>query len=228
MCTALELSRASVQLKVEPAGDHIWAGFVGAACERVSRNRGTPTLVAPLLELRRGLYAWLGFIEVWEKEAEGTHYIFSHLSLTVHFGFVGDLIKPQIFRAEWAGIRNWTGAGHGFQSSGAGHPHWQFDLNESLRSSVLTSTEEFNPEPDTKVEDFADTAGPPNILELMNYVTVERMHFASAAAWWKARSAEAAPHHMNAPSNEEGLTRWLVGCISYLRQELSRCEIVSA
>jgi hypothetical protein len=95
-------------------------------------------------------------------------------------------LKPQIFRSEWPGIRDWSGTGPGFQSPGAGHPHWQFDVQTALRAqqneAAITSTTNFDEE---TIEDFElEAAREPDVLELVRAATIERMHFASAAPWW--------------------------------------------
>jgi hypothetical protein len=149
--------------------------------------------------------------------------------LTIHFGFAGDPVKPQVFRSEWSGIRDWTGAGLGFQSPGAGHPHWQFDVMAALRTGADELRKlDFGDFGDEMIEDFEAEALEPNVLLLLQSATIERMHFASAAPWWLRQTAEDPPLHMNAPADEASLSRWLVACIAYLKQELARCEIRGA
>jgi hypothetical protein len=226
---ALGLGRQDVQVGPEYQDEGVWAGFVGQACERVSRERGGFSFVAPIAELPRGLKAWLGLQEIWEVSGRDIRqYAFRHLGLTVHFGFASDPLKPQVFRSEWSGIRDWTGAGPGFQSPGAGHPHWQFDLRAALRvSSDEIRDLEFHDFGDETVEDFAAEASDPNVLVLLQSATIERMHFASAAPWWLRKPPDSHPLHMNAPADQESLSRWLLACIAYLKQELARCEIRS-
>jgi hypothetical protein len=226
---ALGLDRRDVQIEADYQDEAVWAGLVGQACERVSRERGGFYSVAPLSQLPRGLIAWLGLQEVWELSGRDIHqYAFRHLSLTVHFGFAGDPLKPQVFRSEWSGIRNWTGAGLAFQSPGAGHPHWQFDLNATLRARAdeIRNLEagEFDNE---VVEDFQAKIQEQDVLAMLRLATLERMHFASAAPWWTRQTTDGHPLHMNAPADKESLSRWLLTCIAYLRQELARCEIGS-
>ena len=211
-----------VQFEADYQSGGVWAGLVGRACERVDRERGAAAFVAPLLELPKELVAWLGIQEVWD-EVGAQRYIFHHLSLTVHFGFVGDPLKPQVFRSEWAGFRDWTGGGAGFQSPGSGHPHWQFDLNSSLRA-ISSMNREAPFERAGHTEEFKVGGDEVDVLALVRCATLERMHFASAAPWWKA-GTEAYGSHMNAPMNEASLTNWLLESIRYLRQELGRCEI---
>jgi hypothetical protein len=224
----LGLDYGTLQIRPEYINDGVWSGFVGAACERVSRDRRRDAYVAPLAELSRGMKAWLGLQERWEiDERNRRQFSFRELSLTVHFGVAGDPLKPQIFRSEWPGIRDWTGAGPGFQSPGAGHPHWQFDLQAALRAQqkdvMVSSLMNFD---DETIEDFeAEAAQEPNVLALVRAATIERMHFASAAPWWVQNIGAAHPAHMNAPEDGAGLTRWILACIAYMRQELARCDI---
>jgi hypothetical protein len=75
------------------------------------------------------------------------------------------------------------------------------------------------------VEEFEPEAREADVWEMLRSATFERMHFASAAPWWMRQAADASPLHMNAPVDEAGLSRWLLACIAYLKQELARCEI---
>jgi hypothetical protein len=223
----LGLGYGTLQVKADYVEDGVWYGFVGSACERVSRNRGPDTYVAPLAELPRGLKAWLGLQERWEMdEANRRQFSFRELSLTFHFGLRGDPLKPQIFRSEWPGLRNWSGAGIGFQSPGAGHPHWQFDFQALFRERQPIMPDPVEGFEEERIEDFeAEAAREPDILTLVRAATIERMHFASAAPWWIQNASALQATHMNAPEDHAGLTRWLLACIDYVRQELTRCEI---
>jgi hypothetical protein len=224
----LGFKRNAVQIFPEFGGDTIWAGFVGTACELTERNRGSkPAQVVPILDVGRdGLKAWLGYQEIWDAQPRA-RFSFRSLSLTVHFGYDGDRIKPQVFRSEWSGIKDWAGLGMGFQSPGAGQPHWQFDLSESFRRSadisddILTRLSERADEGD----DFFSTKPQPDVFSAVRALTVERMHFASAARWWSPPGDVHVPEHMNAPSDVSGLSRWTLLCICYIKQELARCEI---
>jgi hypothetical protein len=223
----LGLKRGDVQVHPDYVSEAVWAGFVGAACETVERLRGRPVPVAPLSPLGSGeLKAWLGFQEVWDGHTSGRRFTFRHLSLTVHFGYNGDPVKPQVFRSEWSGIRDWTGAGMDFQSPGAAHPHWQFDVMESLRD-MRTGRDELSrlSEEEVEAEEFTAEGMKPDVRSAIRATTLERMHFAGAAPWWKPDDSAQKPYHMNAPSDDAGLLRWAVQCIAYVKQELARCEL---
>lgn len=198
----------------------VWTGLRGAGVERIDRNRGTASVV-PLVPLVADLSAWLGYQEVWDLEGGRTPFAFRQSSLTVHVGEVGDLLKPQLLRLEWPGLRDWDRSGVGFQSSGAGHPHWQIDLFESLHERRDQQT--FDPDFGEEVESFDGEVGTPTLSDRIRELTFEKMHLASAAPWWLSRPAEFGLHHFNAPAEQGDLSRWLTAAIAYIKQELSRC-----
>lgn len=129
----------------------VWTGLRGNGVEWVERNRGSAS-VTPFVQLRDGLIAWLGYQEVWDEEKGRAPFAYRQAGLTVHVGEIRDRVKPQLIRLEWPGLRDWDGSGLGFQSPGAGHPHWQVDLFESLRTAHELLP--FEPEPTETVEDF--------------------------------------------------------------------------
>src|SRR6266481_1177117 len=67
ICETLGLPDRDVRIEAEYQAEGVWAGLVGRACERVSRERGGFSYVAPLAALSRGLNAWLGLQEVWDR-----------------------------------------------------------------------------------------------------------------------------------------------------------------
>lgn len=222
ICTALGLSRRDVRLDPDFRGEGAWVGLVGGACERVtSRNHGGSVFVVALCGLPRDLKAWLGVQEVWEALAGQRLYVFRHLSLTVYVGFEGDPVKHQVLRAEWPGFKEWPGTGLGFQSPGAGHPHWQIDVLQTIRAARTTPS---FPAGDQAPRDFDAAVTTRGLEELVGSMTVERMHLASGASWWRRQVPGAMPAHMNAPDDEADLARWMAGCIPYLQQELRRCD----
>jgi hypothetical protein len=216
----LGFSSQQLRIDAEAQAERVWVGLQGTACERVNRNRGGAARVVPLRALQKDLFAWLGLQEVWDIEVGPRPFVFRQLSLTVHFGYLGDPIKPQAFRLEWPGIRDWNGAGLSFQTSGAGHPHWQIDILESLAGR---KNEGFAVEPSETVEDFGAEQGAPDLNDLLRTISIEKMHLASAARWWLPPTSDARGHHMNMPPDLAGLTRWLAQSVLYMQQELARC-----
>jgi len=76
-------------------------------------------------------------------------------------------------------------------------------------------------EQETVIEFDGHTA-PLEGADLLRALTVEKMHLASAACWW--RPPEVPVAHL--PETVADLNRWIIGCVTYLRQEASRCCIL--
>ena len=148
--------------------------------------------------------------------------------LTVHFGYRNANDKPQIFRAEWAGWARWNAGEWGYQAGSAGHPHWQIDAMESLRREdaakraatylgVLRLEEQgmevrdFSPR-EIDHEEICDVAGAQDL---------SRIHFASAAPWWKRAPKDA---HAHSPTQLSDVERWLGKTLQYVCQELLRLQ----
>ena len=222
--TKLGFGRTELLIEPEYVSDAVAAGFVGSLCEYIERDRGPKTWVVPLLSLRGAFKAWLGYNEVWQSRSP-KRYAFRHVALTVFLGNEGEAAKAQIFRAEWPGIGAWTASGISYQSPGAGQPHWQFDVLKTLRDkeiaerdrSLARLTEAEAP------KEFDPSSLEKRLLEKVRHATLERMHFASAAPWWQKQLDQNQPSHMNVPSGSDEVTRWTLGCVSYIRQELRRC-----
>lgn len=203
------------------------AGLVGQDCEYIERNRGPRSAVAPLLPLRDGLWAWLGYREEWDEErAAGKvrRFSFRSASMTIHFGMKRDRFKPQMFRAEWAGWARWAGLDYGFQGSGAGHPHWQFDVLESIPYPGADDTaallqEITSSDTGDAVQEFGAALNDADLRDLVATQKISRMHFASAAAWWKTPPQDI---HTHCPEGDGDLERWVQACLRYLKVELNR------
>jgi len=190
----------------------------GRASEMIARNRGKAHRVVPLCPVTCDVLAWTGYRERWQKQGAEQKFRFVEGGFTLHIGRQGELSKPQILRSEWVGRRS-----EAFIKQ-AGHPHWQLDVLESARAET--------PEPPAR---FADPMAPRAVLDfeeqpapvgenLLFGLTVERMHLASAALWWRVPSVPVA--HL--PETVADLDRWILGCVAYLRQEAGRCAIVAA
>ncbi|MEP4164129.1 hypothetical protein [Maricaulis sp.] len=222
---------AQVDVEVNWSMSPAVAALAGEGCERISRNRGRAgVLVAPLKHLGQGLWAWLSYREEWSygREIGGRkRFIFRSASMTVHFGWKFDAYKPQMFRAEWAGWADWGGAELGYQAGEAGHPHWQFDALESLseegaseRAAMLRKI--LSDGDHGGVRDFIPQLPTDDVRDLVSHQQLSRIHFASAAAWWKA-----SPNcdHAHSPDRVKDLQVWLRQTISYLSSELDRLQI---
>ncbi len=206
-------------------------GLVGEGCEVTSRNRGPDVRVAPLLLLENGLWAWLGYREEWEGEKPAgrvRRYSFRSAGLTVHFGYRYNRHKPQIFRAEWAGWARWNGSDYGYQAGNAAHPHWQFDALESLKRDdaddrAMTFLSVLKREAkNIKPHEFSpQSMGRDEIGELVGAQELSRIHFASAAAWWKTAPDDA---HAHAPASPTDIETWVQETVQYTLRELSRLQ----
>jgi hypothetical protein len=204
------------------------AGLVGAGCERIHRNRGGSVNVAPFAALNAHLLAWLSYREEWDVEAKrvaNPRYLFRTASLSVYFGCRRDVYKPQMFRAEWSGWAQWAGGRFGFQGSDAGHPHWQFDAIESLRENDQQERSEtilkWLAEETSANERVREFEAPPtsDVKDIITTQEFARIHFASAAAWWKPTPLNA---HAHSPKTTAEIQTWLSRSLTYLRDELVR------
>jgi hypothetical protein len=230
-----EILRANVdmsvhaQMNVEWALTPLVAGLVGEGCEYIERNRGLGVPVAPMVPLQQGLWAWLGYQEEWDEERPNRNirrFSFRSASMTIHFGLRGDLFKPQMFRAEWAGWARWDGSDYSFQASDAAHPHWQFDALDSLldddvaeRAAILRDLLLKGVE--TPVRDFRPQMAGTEIRDVITTQKLSRIHFASAAAWWKLPPLNG---HAHCPSDATDVETWLRYCLAYLKPELERLQ----
>jgi hypothetical protein len=222
IAAALELDPQQLRVDADYQSDRVGAGLQGTACERVTRDRGGSSWVAPLCEMPSNLFAWLSWQEAWELTTGQRPYRFKNMGLTVYLGKRYEAIKPQFLRLEWPGITRWEGPEVSFQSPGAGHPHWQIDL---MRSLAQDHPADFQPDPVETVEDFEVALQEPSVDDLVRRLSVERMHLASAAPWWLPTVPGDVGRHMNAPSDLPALSRWLNHSLIYLRQELARCVV---
>jgi len=221
---------ASVDVEVDLDVSPVVAAMAGDGCERILRNRGRARVpVAPFKSLGSDLWAWLSYREEWvhERPVAGKRtFTFQSASMTVHFGCKFDNFKPQMFRAEWAGWAKWDGVDFSYQAGDAGHPHWQFDALESLseqgaseRADLLR--EMLADEDRGEVRDFAPQLHSDEVRDLVSQQQLNRIHFASAAAWWKTP-----PHsdHAHSPKSVKDLKIWLRQSLSYLSTELDRLQ----
>jgi hypothetical protein len=193
--------------------------LAGRASEMITRNRGRSHQVVPLAALSDDVFIWTGYRETWQKHVSEQNYRFVEGGFTLHLGRQGEVTKPQILRSEWVGRRS-----RAFIDS-AGHPHWQLDVLESARATVPTAPIRFDdPAARQPVVEFDSGATSVNASDLLMGLTVENMHLASAALWWRLPDANVA--HL--PETVVQLDRWILGCVAYLRQEAARCKIATS
>jgi hypothetical protein len=173
----------------------------------------------PSQDLRSGE----NLIQVSTKPAAGQgserDFRFVEGGFTLHLGRSGELNKPQILRSEWVGRRS-----QAFIDL-AGHPHWHLDVLETARASASVEAIRYV-DPATmlsSVTEFDSQDSAPDSQDLLRCFTVENMHLASAAMWWRLPSASA----VHLPETVEDLDRWILGCMAYLRQEAGRCKIIA-
>lgn len=217
-----------LQVNVGWGLDPLTAGLVGPGCEITARNRGLPTFVAPLRDIRKGLVAWLGFHEKWVRGTSNNpvsgQFSFRSSALTIHVGTRNSRDKPQMFRAEW------QGAAPNVESSrdarkGPAHPHWQVDALESFADyeteaqellALLMEEGQGTLARDFSLEELlAEEHG-----EMMAVrKNLSRLHFASAAAWWRSPPDNG---HAHAPASLAEVESWLHATLEYTVDELRR------
>ena len=190
--------------------------LAGRASETITRNRGKPHRVVPITSLNDEVWIWTGYRENWLKQGSEQNFRFVDAGFTLHIGRFGELSKPQILRSEWVGRRS-----RAFVEL-AGHPHWQLDILESARASQPAPVRFGMPGEHQAITEFVG-GGTTEPSELLLGLTVENMHLASAALWWQSSSAKVA----HVPLSVEELDLWILGCITYLRQEAGRCKIAT-
>lgn len=191
--------------------------LAGRVSEVIARNRGGQHPVVPLAALSEDVFIWAGYRELWQKQGSEQNLRFVEGGFTLHLGRQGEMAKPQILRSEWVGRRS-----RAFMDL-AGHPHWQFDVLESARSIVSTNSVRFgDPESLPPVTEFDSAAISGDGSDLLKGLTVESMHFSSAAMWWRLPKTSVA----HVPEKVTDVDHWILGCVAYLRQEAARCKIL--
>ncbi|RRH90110.1 hypothetical protein EH240_33460 [Mesorhizobium tamadayense] len=216
LARTLDLATGEVSLPCEIASLQAALSLGGRASEIIARNRGKPHRVIPLCGIANDVLAWIGYREHWHREGGEQSFRFIECGFTLHVGREGELEKPQILRSEWIGRRS------GMFGNNAGHPHWQLDVLESARQAVVEPPRFAEAAPAAPVEFGSAAAEEPFGESLLFGLTVERMHLASAALWWRKPSLPVA----HPPESVADLDRWILGCVNYLRQEIRRCVIV--
>lgn len=213
---ALEQSRGQIEVYAEVLGSEAFVYLGGRASEVIERNMGRKHRVVKLCALSDDMFIWVGFRERWAQTQKGKKLSFIEAGVTFHAGRQGELMKPQLMRSEWVGRR-----GSGRQGN-AGHPHWQIDLLETIRNQV----EEDFIQRENRFDATYSEESQPNVMAVQSSrdlldIPFERLHLASAAAWWRGPSVTIS----HAPATMQELDHWIVGSVSYTRREFLRCKL---
>lgn len=212
-------SAEALQAHIEFAAEVAVTELQGAATEHIqNRNWGKGTQVAQLCDLGSVGPAWIGLREKWvfvETRGGRPYFAFESASVTIYAGASGALDKAQLMRAEWAGFAN-RGAGESFQAGSAGHPHWQIDLFETLRVAD-EGVRRFGEMDSSTIFRASQPNDPAN--QSLKAIPLERFHFASAAHWWLPDEGSVQRQH-HTPNEDGDVSRWLIGTIGYIRDQL--------
>lgn len=226
------LAASELKLGREIGPKMLVAGLVGGGCEPARREFGGLVQLAPLMVLSSGLWAWVGYREEWaiaEPAGSTKRFSFRTSSLTIHFGYKNHVDKPQMFRAEWAGIAEWSNDGFRYAAGQAGHPHWQFDALSSVRrdevadraATALAILKAEEAEADAAHDFCPHGVTLQDVLDQVSSQELSRIHFSSAARWWRDAPDDA---HAHAPGSEHDIQAWLAKTVGYLRIELGRLQ----
>ena len=219
----------SAQLQIEPeyVSSRVIGGLYGSKCEFIPRNSGRRVHVAPLLGLGKGMWVWIGYHEEWDEERRNRNirrFSFRSVGLSIYIGPRNNQIKPQVFRAEWAGWARWYGSDYSFQATNAAHPHWQFDALDSLPDDDLSQRtaqllRRLSAEAEPEIREFSPQLSEADVRDIVTTQKLSRIHFASAAAWWKSP-----PHdgHVHSPNDLVDVENWVQHSLDYIKLELDR------
>ena len=214
LARTLDKATGEISLPSDISSHRATLSLGGRASELITRNRGKHRVIA-LCDITSDVHAWIGYREFWQRKGTERNFRFVEGGFTLHVGRVGELKKPQILRSEWIGRRS------DMFGNDAGHPHWQLDVLESARKAVVEPAK-FAEDHTVPVE-FGLVGEEGSFGESLLFgLTVERMHLASAALWWRKPSVPIA----YPPENVADVDRWILGCTTYLRQEVRRCTVV--
>ena len=208
-----------VQFSGNTDTDPVAAILVGSDCESTNVGRRGRTPVVRLVDLNDNLYAWLAVSAQWEALATPSRrrqrrFRFVSLGLSVYFGPQDDENKLLMFRAEWAGTRPAGDGTHTFRPPTAGHPHWHFDAVSSLVAKTREGRNGSGPISAVQNAELFDTYETDSIKQFLK-PSIDRIHFASGATWWRSESA-----HAHTPENPSELESWADGCATYMKDEL--------
>ena len=211
---ALSEKREQVACGHEIPDPEAFIFFSGPAGEIIGRNLGEKQKVLKLCAISEEFFVWVGYREHWRRGGSERNFRFVSAGFTFYVGRIWERYKLQFMRSEWVSKRSPE------FNQGIGHPHWQVDAIETIRRHQRQEQPSFGSEPgDASVLPRLDNGPNNQDIETLLKMRIERMHLASAAAWWQTPPAQIA----HSPKSIGELDHWIVGCISYFRQELKRC-----
>lgn len=214
------------------------AGVLRSANSQLARRqRGGNMPAVPLLVGPDNVTRYrVGYMEEWEERSGPRPIRFRAANLTFFISPPDEAPAIQLFRAEWPGLREWTQGVEGFQSPGAGHPHWQFDalehyMSEEQRRDRLRRALGVLQMPPEAPEDFnpggLDTAADLVVEEEVVDTSWTAFHFAAGARWhqqpWLGPGASTEPH-VWAPESLMNIRGWVRSVILYAREELLKAS----
>ena len=214
---------SDAKLRINPNQSPLVASLGDTENEYAERSRGPRTPVARTLPLGNGLWAWISYREEWDSARRQAgrvkRFSFRSAGLTIHFGYRYNPFKPQMFRAEW------TTEGASEQSGDhLANPHWHFDALESLkRDETVQRAAEIRAnlrmeEGEYLPRSFSPHMAQNDVYDVVSVQKLSKLHFASAACWWKSDSAP----HFQGPAKARDIQAWVKGTLEHLAGELRR------
>jgi hypothetical protein len=208
-----KLDPRSSKAVLEPAsiGEQLVLSFTGEPVRRASRLKGGYQTVVPFRNISRNWEVWLGYREVW-KLVERNRFLFSSSDLTVFFAAPNSEVFQQVLRAEWVGQEK-LADGWFFRPHNAGHPHWQIDVGETLKSDAdLVAARELLREPVAKEFGAPETTA----IDGAPWDQIGRIHFASAMRPWLDTNLA------YGPAEPRSVRAWVLSTVSILQTEFDR------
>lgn len=136
---------------------------------------------------------WL-FVEIKFHHPKGVL-----ISFSVFQGEETDIMKNQLFRAEW----------DDYEDGSINHPqpHWHFLSNKAIENTVSSFAE-------IASDDIKDTFEEVLNEEKSKTIDISKFHFAMNGDWNNTSV------HIHSVNNEDNLAKWVGGLLAYLKTEL--------
>ena len=205
------------------------ATLLGPLAEMIDRERGGRVRATPLFEAAAGSTYWVSWREKWNFiGGSRDRWRFRESGVTVFQGESGASERLQLFRVEWPGFTSWRAGAFGWQTPGAGYPHWQFDAVVEIERRAARAREIDQIVKSLRTESDIQEFGVEPIQPVVTIPpdrTWTRMHFAAHARWseigWDGDPTRT-DVHAHAPTSAAQIRRWLTASILYIRNELKR------